>query len=386
MEAVESEAGATFGSYVSADSHVTEPPEVYSDRIDPAFRDRAPVLEHLPGQGATIVIDPGGPGEAHVAFGRIAAAGRVLGDDDEGWSWDQLHPGGYDPVARIDEQERDGIAAEVIYPSVGMMLCNHPELDYKKACFDAYNGWITEWCSHAPERLLGLGQTAMRTPEEGVADVERIAALGLRGVMLPGIPAVEDYDSPVYDRLWEAVVDLGLPVSFHILTAGGAKWWRGPNMNGFLGVIHANQDIVGMFILGGVFERHPDLKLVCVEADAGWAPHYMFRMDTLYQRHRKWVLTAGLSQLPSDYFRQNVYLTFQDDQIAFRSIDMLEVDRLMWANDHPHSDATWPRSQEVLDLNTAGLTDAQRNRIVRDNCAELYGIDVRADRGVPVTP
>ena len=200
--------------------------------------------------------------------------------------------------------------------------------------------------------------------------------MGLRGVMLPGIPAVEDYDSPVYDQLWEAVVDLDLPVSFHILTAGGAKWWRGPNMNGFLGVIHANQDIVGMFVLGGVFERHPGLRMVCVEADAGWAPHYMFRMDTLYQRHHKWVLTAGLSKLPSDYFKENVYLTFQDDRIAFQTVDLLAVDRLMWANDHPHSDSTWPRSQEILDLNTGALTAAQRTRIVRDNCAELYGIAV----------
>jgi len=172
------------------------------------------------------------------------------------------------------------------------------------------------------------------------------------------------------------LVDLGMPASFHILTSGGEKWWRGPNMNGFLGVIHANQDIVGMFILGGVFERHPDLRIVCVEADAGWAPHYMFRMDTLYQRHRSWVLTAGLSKLPSEYFLENVYLTFQDDRVAFHMIDSLNPERLLWANDHPHSDATWPRSQAVLDVNTSHLTPHQRTRIVRDNCAELYGLTV----------
>ena len=258
------------------------------------------------------------------------------------------------------------------------MLCNHPDLAYKKACFDAYNDWIAEWCSSSPDRLLGLGQTAMRTPEEGIADLERIKALGLRGVMLPGIPAVEDYDSEIYDSVWEAIVDLELPASFHILTAGGEKWWRGPNMNGFLGVIHANQDLIGMLILGGVFERHPRLKVVNVESDAGWAPHYMFRMDTLFERHHKWVPSGVLSRKPSDYFRDNVYMTFQDDRIAFQCIDMLEVGRLMWACDHPHSDATWPHSQEILDLNTGHLTDEQRSRIVRDNCAELYGIDVDA--------
>ena len=128
---------ATFGTYVSADSHVTEPPEVWTDRLDTEFRDRAPILAHPPGMGATIVIDPGTDAEQQVPFGRIAAAGRVLQGGEDGWSWDELHPGGYDAVARIEEQIQDGIAAEVIYPSVGMMLCNHPDLAYKKACFDA---------------------------------------------------------------------------------------------------------------------------------------------------------------------------------------------------------------------------------------------------------
>jgi predicted TIM-barrel fold metal-dependent hydrolase len=366
---------AGFGSYISADSHVTEPPEAYRDRIDPRFRDRAPVLAHLPGRGATIVIDPGGPGESEVALGRIAAAGRRLTGEEDGWAWDELHPGGYDARARIEEQQRDGVAAEVVYPSVGMMLCNHPEPDYQAACFAAYNAWLSEWCSTAPDRLLGVGQTAVRTPDEGVRDLQAMRELGLRGVMLPGIPPTADWDDPMYDPLWATAVELDLPVSFHILTSGNPRW-RGTNMNGFLGIIHANQDIIGMLILGGVFERHPDLRMVCVEADAGWAPHYMYRMDTLYERHRKWVPAARLSRLPSEYFRDNVYLTFQDDRIAFHLTDMLNVDRLLWASDHPHSDATWPRSQQILDENTGHLPAAQRDRIVRDNTAELYGIAV----------
>ncbi len=80
-----------------------------------------------------------------------------------------------------------------------MILCNHTDLDYKRACFEAYNRWIAEYCSAHPDRLLGLGQTAVRTPEEGIADLHTIKALGLRGVMLPGEPGVEDYDSTIYD-------------------------------------------------------------------------------------------------------------------------------------------------------------------------------------------
>jgi predicted TIM-barrel fold metal-dependent hydrolase len=148
-------------------------------------------------------------------------------------------------------------------------------------------------------------------------------------------------------------------------------------MNGFLAIIRGCQDIIGTLILGGVFERHPKLKVVCVEADAGWVPHYMYRMDHAYKRHRYW-LPAGqaLSKLPSEYFRENVYTTFQDDWVAFQSADLMNWRRLMWANDFPHSDSTWPDSQAVLAEHTSRLTPEQRRAILCDNVAELYGMDV----------
>ncbi len=181
-----------------------------------------------------------------------------------------------------------------------MVICNHRDFDYKKACFDAYNRWIAEYCEAHPDRLFGVGQTAMRSPEEGIEDLKRIRHLGLRGVMMPGNPALEDYDRTIYDDLLRAAIELGLPLSFHILTSTSdsqiGRTTRGPKLNGFLGIIRGCQDIIGTFILGGVFERHPALKLVCVEADAGWVPHYMYRMDHAYDRHRYW-LPAGAGAL-----------------------------------------------------------------------------------------
>ncbi len=372
------------GPTISADSHVTEPPEAYAD-IDPRFRERMPVLVHLDQMGATMLTDPGTPNEGRVPFSMIAGAG-VPADElgyTNGRRWEDLHRGGYDAVARLVEQDRDGVVAEVLYPSVGMLLCNHPDFDYKKACFDAYNRWLTSWCASAPDRLIGVGQSAMRTPEEGIADLESIRDLGLRGAMLPGVPAVADYDDPVYDPFWEAAVDIGLPISFHILTGGagalGSDAYRGPKMNGFLGIIRGNQDLIGTLIFGGVFERHPGLRVVCVEADAGWAPHWMYRADHAYQRHRNWLATGSLSRLPSEYFRDHVYLTFQDDVVAFRLLTLpaeigVDIDHLLWANDHPHSDATWPHSQELLAEHTAHMTQHQRDRVLRESTAELYGI------------
>jgi len=216
----------------------------------------------------------------------------------------------------------------------------------------------------------------MRTPEEGIGDLQRIRALGLRGVMLPGHPGVEDYDSPVYDDFWRAAVDLALPLSFHILTTRGERP-RGCKLTGFLSVVRGCQDIMAMLVLGGVFERHPKLRIVCVEADAGWVPHFMYRMDHAFKRHRNWLPPGQeLSKLPSEYFAESIYTTFQDDWVAFKSVDMMNWRRLMWANDFPHSDSTWPWSQDMLAQHAAALTPEQRRAILCDNVAELYGIDL----------
>ena len=358
---------------ISADSHVTEPPDTYGPRIDAKYRDDAPRM--IQDERGDVFHIPGM--KVPVPMGLVAAAGKRPEDlTTFGVKFEDLHRGGWDPVARLADQDRDGVAAEVIYPTVGMAICNHRDIDYKRACMQAYNRWIAEYASSSPERLVCVGQTAMRTPEEGIADLHEIAALGLRGVMMPGTPGHEDYDHTDYDPFWEAAIELGLPLSFHVLTTRDTAPVRGPRLNSFVSIIRANQDVIGTLVFSGVFERNPDLKVVCVEADAGWVPHYMYRMDHAWKRHRHWMPHGTLSKLPSDYFRENVYTTFQDDWVAFQVAHLLNDERLMWANDFPHSDSTWPWSQEMLAEHTEHLTERQKDRILHDNCAELYGIRI----------
>jgi predicted TIM-barrel fold metal-dependent hydrolase len=311
-------------------------------------------------------------------MGLVSGAGRPADSlSRTGARFEDLHRGGWDAKVRIADQERDGIAAEMIYPSVGMAICNHPDFDYKRACMEAYNRWLQGFCADAPGRVFGLGQTAVRSVEEAIEDFRRIKSMGFKGVMMPGNPKVADYDDPCYDPLWEAAVDLGLPLSFHILTSKDDRFkTRGPRINGFLAIIRGCQDILGTFVFGGVFERHPKLKVVCVEADAGWVPHFMYRMDHAYKRHRHWMQGRELSRMPSEYFAENIYLTFQDDWVAFKVKDLCNVRRLMWANDFPHSDSTWPWSQQILAEHAKDLTEQERRWVLRDNVAELYGLDV----------
>jgi predicted TIM-barrel fold metal-dependent hydrolase len=362
---------------ISADSHVTEPPGCYIDHIDPKFRDVAPRVERDNKRGDIYVIDGM---DTPIPMGLVAAAGVDPKDMRPGGvRFEDLHKGGWDGTARTADQDRDGIAAELIYPTVGMLLCSHPDLDYKKSCFDAYNRWLVGFCEAAPERLFGIGQTAIRSVDEAIEDLRGFKEAGFKGVMMPGAPGASDYDDPIYDPLWEAAVALDMPISFHILTTKGSDFMqpRGPRINAWQSVVRGCQDIIGMFIYSGVFERHPDLKLVCVEGDAGWAPHYMYRLDHTYKRHRYWMKCQELGRLPSEYFRSNVYMTFQDDWVAFKVKDLLNVRRLMWANDFPHSDSTWPWSQELLAEHTIDLTESEKQLILRDNVRELFNLPVQ---------
>ena len=190
-----------------------------------------------------------------------------------------------------------------------------------------------------------------------------------------------DYDDPMWDPFWEAAVDLGMPLSFHILTSRASALGmrqRGSRLNTLPRDHPGHPGHHGHARVRRRVRTPPRAaKIVCVEADAGWVPHYMYRMDHAYNRHRNWMAPGvELSKLPSEYFNEHIYTTFQDDWTAFRLADQMNWRRLLWANDFPHSDSTWPWSQEMLVEQTGHLSDEQRRAILSGNTAELYGIDL----------
>ena len=246
---------------ISADSHTIEPPEAYSKHIDPAYRERAPRLAHDEMKGDSYVVD-GMP--ARIAVATVSAAGKVARattdpDGKPAFVLEELGPpfpngkyakasaatppklmskmtfadvprGGWQVPPRLEAQDRDNVIAEILYPTMGMVLCNHPDTSYQNACFRAYNAWLQEFVSEAPTRLFGIGQTALRSVAEGIEDLRRIKEMGMVGVMLPGDPDIEgDWHSPIYDPLWEAAQALELPISFHTLASSRNKQ-DGPNM------------------------------------------------------------------------------------------------------------------------------------------------------------
>jgi predicted TIM-barrel fold metal-dependent hydrolase len=368
---------------ISADSHIVEPPNCYVDHIDPKYRDIAPrVAKNAKGVDQYQIEGLENP----IPIGLLAAAGMTPPEVKtmRGASYPDITAAAYDPVARIAAQDRDGVGGEVIFASIGMVLCSIQDYAYKRACMQAYNRWLLEdFCSAQPHRLFGLAQCAVSSVDEAISDFVAAKDAGAVGMMMTGNPQHEDYDHADYDALWECAVDLQLPLAFHILTsrdydaAAALKPPRGHKANSFMNLTRGVQDILGLFVFGGVFERHPDLHIVVAEADAGWVPHWMYRSDHAAMRWGS-AIKRTISKQPSEYVLSNAHFTFQDDKTAYQSPVMVDSDCLMWASDFPHTDSTWPWSQDVLADQTGHLTEEQRNRVLHDNVVKVFHLPVPA--------
>jgi predicted TIM-barrel fold metal-dependent hydrolase len=363
---------------ISADSHVLEPHDLWTDRLaGTRFADRAPTMVEDGKGGHLFAVD----GLRPFPIGLAGAAGRpsselkILGNKA-----DELRRGGWDPAARLDDMDTDGIAAEVIYPSVGMTLAQSADREYQLACIAAYNDWLVEYCAGGRGRLVGLAMIPTVDVDAAVAEIERAHGAGLRGAMIPGRPPEGHYAEARFDPMWGAFAERGMPVSFHILTGGmdgDPTLGSGIALMTVMSIVHQVQQTLALLIFGGVFDRHPNLKVVSAEHDGGWVAHFSYRLDQMTERHQSWLSRGRANErAPGEYLRENCWYTFQKDPVAVETRHRVGLSQLMWASDYPHSDSTWPHSRKVIERDFEGLPDAELAAILHDNAAALYGIDV----------
>ncbi len=360
---------------ISADSHVLEPPDLWTRRLGSGpFAEQAPRIAVDAGTGAqTFLID----GLAPQPVSLPGAAGKSAEELRETGTIEDARAGGWDLDARVADQELDGVEAEVLYPSIAMSLTRIEDVEYQLACVRAYNDWLAELCAGAPSRVAGLALVPTFDVDAAVAEVERAHDLGLRGALVPGRPATGHYAEPRFDRLWATCAERGLPVSFHIAISGDPvgdpTLGSGIKMMTVMSVVQAMQQTLSLFVFGGIFDRHPTLKLVSAEHDGGWVAHYTHRLDQLFERHRHWLGTdVEIRRRPSEYVGANAYFTFQKDPIAVETRHRVGVTQLMWASDYPHSDSTWPHSRKVIERDFGGVPDDELELLVGGNAARVY--------------
>jgi predicted TIM-barrel fold metal-dependent hydrolase len=293
---------------------------------------------------------------------------------------------GGDPEQRLRDMDRDGIDIEVVFPNKGLAMWATPDADFSMAQCRVYNDWV--WETYAPykERMVPMAAIATADLNAAMAEIERAAKLGFRGVMLPSKPVYgahdarhPNYNLPLYDPMWALIQEAGLPITFHISTGMDPRAARGPGgavVNLVVhSMVHAIEPVTNM-CASGVLDRFPNIRFAAVECGIGWVAWALDAMDEAYRKHHMWI-APKLKQMPSDYFRQNGYCSFQEDQAGLDlAVKHNLVDNFLWANDYPHLEGCWPHSAEAIERQMGGLTDGQRARILGLNGAKLFGFKV----------
>jgi predicted TIM-barrel fold metal-dependent hydrolase len=410
--------------YIDSDGHILEPPTGMVEFAPAAYRERIWHIETAP-DGT----------ESWVWNGRrvpTTGLGGTAGFPDElvekvrnrELTYTQTRPSGWTASLRLKDMDTDGIAVSVLYPTHMLGLQSMSDVEFGRVQARAYNDWCAEHVKDGHGRLYGAGalppvHAADDVP--GVVDeIHHVAELpGMVSVFMRPNPAIEwrYFNDAVYDPIWAALQDTELPVAFHPFLApdlpgacDGLKLARMLRADGhyqtleeleadkaaagdghFLPNVYFTQAIANpvdvmsaicYITAGGVAERFPDTKFIFLEANGGWLVPWLERLDH-HAKKFSWDV-PWLKTLPSEYFRRQCWISFDPDEamLAFTANSPLcGADRIIWASDYPHPDATFPGVTKELEEALAGLTPEQKRAITSDSAVALYGIPVGTASG-----
>jgi len=376
-------------SIIDVDTHVTETPDVWVDRVPARMRDKVPYVDRDNKGRQCWFLN----GKRLSIIGLTATAGR---GDMMNWpaTYDDMHPGAYDANARIKYMDDMGIWAMVMYPNVAgfgnqeFLKLEDPEL--MLACVEAYNDWQTDWAAADSRRLLPVTSIPFWDIEASVREVRRCAEKGHKGILFTGEPQAFGQPfmgDPHWDPLWQAAVDLGQPVSFHIGSGDmedglarekvAAYGRMSTFTSGSVNVFLKNGFQLAELLLSGIFVRFPEVQFVSVESGVGWIPFALEALDYQFIGNNVFKEHPEFDRLPSEYFKTNVYACYWFEQVAPRRlIDKIGVDRIMFETDFPHPTSLF--GDEVHERIASGLgdsDDATRRKILWENGQKVYKVE-----------
>ena len=377
---------------VDSDSHWSEPADLFTRRAPAALKDRVPRHEIV--DGVRMWVMDGVP------IG-TAGAGAVIGRDGKKapsaeslmkWQVEDAHRGAYDPKARIGVLDDFGIDAQVIFPSTiglgGQDLGKVADQDLCRVAIEIYNDGMAEIQEESGTRLLPMPLMPAWSIDLSVAEAERVAALGARGVNMTSDPqdlGAPDLADRAWDPFWAACAEHRLPVHFHIgasitgMTFYGKYFWPSQSEGTRLAIggsllFIGNARVVANLILAGIFDRHPELNCVSVESGVGWIPFILETLDYEMFENAPDDL-ARLEKAPSEYFRTNLYATFWFENNRNKLPDLVEAvgeDRILFETDFPHPTCLYPDPLESVEAKMGTLEPDVRAKIMGENARKLY--------------
>lgn len=311
-----------------------------------------------------------GTGAANRAGAQMAASNAVFS-----------RPGYWDPSERLKDMDTDGVDVEVLYSEVSAFRYLANVEGAMTEAVRAFNDALFDFNCVDPKRLVVSYQIPIHDVDVAVAEVERVAGLGAKSLQLPVFPSefdLPDYYDERYKALFSTIQDVGLPICFHIglntNLSDVARRDPTPNMGVMVPLVPLmTAEALGMLIMGGVFERFPQLKVVFVEPGLGWVAWWLETVDDMVKRQG--YDFPAITELPSAYFHRNVHLTFVDEHLGLQRVrDLLGVENLMWSTDFPHPVTSWPDSRRVVDEQFSDIADDERELIVAGNAARVWGL------------
>ena len=371
---------------ISVDGHLEIKPDQWRDWVEPKHRERAPRSTEINGATAFIVENappylrtdhnPGTPPELwtleeYVRYEDMAGAGP--------------------PEQRIEEQDQDGIDAEVLFTGSGINLANNiVDDDAYLAVIRGYNEFLAkQYCATDPDRLIGLGVIPRRGVDHAVAELEHCAEIGLKGVVLSAYPNGSDRLTPQDDKFWQAVSESGLALCVHggLQTRGGGDYL--PTRLTIPVGRRACAVTPLVLAIEGVFDKFPKLKLFFGETDIGWIPFFMDQVDIFYRKgyHFQYLRKQGLKELdrpPTEIIKERTYWGFMEDRLGVELLARyghIGLDHVMWESDFPHKPTSWPYSQDQIQRVFAGFDEEDYYPMVAGNAINYFHLDAAQPSG-----
>lgn len=368
---------------ISSDTHVIEPPDLWTTRMPVALRDKAPTVAEVDGRHWWLV-----DGQRMLSF----AGGSQVGDRftrprelETASRFEQVRPGGYDPAEHLRDSLADGVVGSVLYPTAGNVLYTRVrDAALFSAMCRAYNDWLIDFCSETPERLKGAAMLNTDDPGGAVEELERVRTHGIGAALIPaGQPRSHSYDDPSFEPLWSAAEDFGVPLGMHLgatrVGAGGTEHedMKAIKPSWFTVVDYWVKESIADMIFGGVLDRHPRLMVGTVEHELGWIPHFVDRLDYTYTQRlgNARFLRFADGALPSDLFRRQVFCSFQEDALGIQEREAIGMDGLVFGSDYPHPESTFPRTRSIMGERLKDVAEPERDKILFSNAVRIYGFD-----------
>jgi len=374
---------------IDCDTHITEPPGVWADRLPSKWRERAPrMIRSDTGRDVWRI----GDGEQFIPVGMSAMAGWPEPFPSTPKNIDEIPPAAYDAKARLAYMDSVGIWAMALYPNVGgfgnqfFLRLGDPEL--MLACVRAYNDWLIEWCAPDPRRFIPIMATPFWDVSATVAEIERCAAMGHRGILFSGEPQV--LGQPFlgdrrWDPLYRAAAETGLPINLHIGSGDIAASFGRDRVeaNGVCATLAmssvslflGNAVQVSDLLLSGVLPRHPDVKFVSVESGIGWVPFVLESTDYCFEYSNVRGEKPEFELKPSAYFHRQVYAcSYYEEYAPQRMLDRIGADNVLFETDYPHPVCLYGNVRDKIDAAYGGLDRAVQRKVLWENAASLYRV------------